>query len=217
MTLQIKYPTDILFAAAAYAVRINAGYLKINEYAPFDYQKGTGGELIKRTNKEVLLSALADQSLLTPDDLEQGRLTRQFCQGLIMRQLVHGNLSDYHKKLMECANEDEGRIADAGIVAYAPVMYSATAKREAITDRLQNADRDYVSTPGEKVKLMVEVIRSSYSQQYNCFFITAITEDNKAVFFSFKRGLELNQKYSIEGKVKAHKPDFQTQLNYVKI
>jgi hypothetical protein len=216
MTLAIKYPTEIAFACASYAARVNGGYLKVAEFEPFDHKTGTGGKLVKQTNKQVLLDALNNQSVLTQADHHHAAIVRNFCQGLIIRQLAHGNLSEFHQKMMEYANEDECRVANAGIVAYAPIFANQQLKRQAITEKLDGAKKGYISTPGQKVELDIEVIRSNYSQQYGCYFITAITEEG-VVFFSFKRELEVNKKYSIEGKVKAHKPGGETQLNYVKI
>jgi len=217
MKSQIKHPTDLLFACAAYAARINGGYCKVAEFGKFDPVTGEGREITRQTNKLVLLEALEHERVLTDEDRETGRLARQFCQGLILRQLAHGRLSEFHQKMMDCSNEDETLVANAGVIAYAPIMYQQSVKQELINDRLHQAVSTHIASPGTKVKLNIEVIRSNYSQQYGCNFITAITDENQAVFFSFKTPLELNQKYSIQGKVKSHKPNGQTQLNYVKI
>ena len=217
MTLKLSYPSDLVFACASYAARVNGGYCKIPEYAQFNHETGTGGELTKQTNKTVLLEALENQALLTEADWEHSRLTRQFCQGLIMRQLAHGNLSDFHQKMMEYAGEEEVRVGAAGVIAYAPIFASQQITRQTVAERLDSTTKEHIGKIGEKITLKCEVIRSTYSQQYGCYFITAITEDNKAIYFAFKRALDVNQKYSLEGKVKDHPGNYQTKLNYVKI
>jgi hypothetical protein len=62
----------------------------------------------------------------------------------------------------------------------------------------------------------VEVISANYSQQYNIFWIRAITEQDQPVMFSNKEKFDAGTSITIQGKVKAHR-DNLTQLNYVKV
>jgi hypothetical protein len=61
----------------------------------------------------------------------------------------------------------------------------------------------------------VEVVSANYSHTYNIFWVTAITADNQAVFFSYKSKLTTGSWIRIRGTVKAHR-DGKTQLNRVK-
>jgi hypothetical protein len=67
-----------------------------------------------------------------------------------------------------------------------------------------------------KIESDVEVVSANYSHTYNIFWITAITADNQAVFFSYKSKLDTGTWIHIKGTVKAHR-DGKTQLNRVKI
>jgi hypothetical protein len=57
---------------------------------------------------------------------------------------------------------------------------------------------------------------STYSPQYNIFWIRAITDQDQPVMFSNKQKFDAGTSITIQGKVKAHK-DNMTQLNYVKV
>ena len=74
----------------------------------------------------------------------------------------------------------------------------------------------HVGAVGAKVTCAIEVVRSVYSQNYNCFFVTGITEQNQPVFFSYRGQLQAGVKITVQGAVKAHRND-STQLNRVKV
>jgi len=67
-----------------------------------------------------------------------------------------------------------------------------------------------------KMQMDVEVVSANYSHTYNIFWVTAITADNQAVFFSYRSKLDTGTWIHIKGTVKAHR-DGKTQLNRVKV
>jgi hypothetical protein len=73
-----------------------------------------------------------------------------------------------------------------------------------------------IGTPGDKVQLDVEIIKSNFSQQWNTWYATGVTQDNSAVFFAYRQELARGAKHTIQGTVKAHR-DGSTQLNRVSI
>jgi hypothetical protein len=81
---------------------------------------------------------------------------------------------------------------------------------------VRHASGNLIGTPGDKVQLTVEVVKSNYSQQWNTWYATAVTVDNSAVFFAFRQELARGATHTIQGTVKAHR-DGQTQLNRVSI
>jgi hypothetical protein len=73
-----------------------------------------------------------------------------------------------------------------------------------------------VGAPDDKIDLDVEVVSANYSQSYGIFWVTAITRDNQAVFFSYRSKLITGSWIHIKGTIKAHR-DGKTQLNRVKV
>jgi len=55
-----------------------------------------------------------------------------------------------------------------------------------------------------------------YSQNFGVYFITAVTADRHAVFFSYRERLANGHQCRIRGTVKAHREN-STQLNRVRI
>jgi hypothetical protein len=59
-------------------------------------------------------------------------------------------------------------------------------------------------------------MRSNYSEKYNTWFVSAITDTNHSVFFSYRESIEPETQVSIRGTVKRHN-DRSTQLTRVKV
>lgn len=85
-----------------------------------------------------------------------------------------------------------------------------------IPRKLENATGGLIGIVGKKVKVTVEVVRSSFSQQYNVYFISGVTTDDKALFFSYKQPIDAGKVIIAEGTVKRHGEN-TTQLNRVKV
>jgi hypothetical protein len=66
------------------------------------------------------------------------------------------------------------------------------------------------------VDVEITVVKSVYSQNFGVFFITAITTDRRAVFFSYRDRLANGHQCRIRGTVKAHREN-STQLNRVRM
>ena len=69
---------------------------------------------------------------------------------------------------------------------------------------------------GEKVAVSAEIVKCYFSDTWGTHFVTAITDDNKQVFFAYRNKLEVGSNFTAEGKIKSQR-DNSTQLNYVKI
>ena len=105
---------------------------------------------------------------------------------------------------------------ELAVVAALPNVYARAKVREVTQDRIAETSGEPIGNVGEKLQLNVEVIRSVFSKNWNVWFVTVVTEDNHAVFFSNKAEFAPGTKLLIRGTVKAHK-DGQTQFNRVSI
>jgi hypothetical protein len=211
-----KYPILTVLAAANRAATINGQYVKFTVPALRD----PDGRLIqpeKLPNRVVIAELLKTPDVITTRDYEQAEKIRTFLQGLTLKFLQRGALSQFDNKLLTLANLDEVSTDSLAILAYSPYLLTQYEEQEyANTKRLQ-ADKSYLGTVNTKVSATAEVIRINYSQQYSCYFIEAVTSCNHKVFFSYKHPLVLRKQYEINGNVKSERDDYLTQLNYVKL
>jgi predicted amidohydrolase len=66
------------------------------------------------------------------------------------------------------------------------------------------------------VDLAVRVVKSFYSQNFNTYYITAVTESNGAVMFTYRERFDFNTELKIRGNVREHGAEM-TRLNRVKV
>lgn len=203
----ITFKADDVWAAACAAQRTNGSYVK---FPP----EGTKIE----TNRLIVDRLLGNPAeLISDEDRAQGQKVRKYYQALSFKILKGIKLGDFENNAMLIANRDEvaGNF-DLGVITSLPASYERSAQRDDVNSRINFAQGSHVGPVGTKLTLEVEVLKANFSQQYNVFFITAITDTDSPVFFAFKRDFPVGTKLSIGGTVKAHR-DNVTQLNRVKV
>ena len=210
---------DDVWAAACAAQRINGDYVKmVTSYA-------TNEEILpnslqtpaKQTNRMIMDRLLADQSEITEADREQAKLVRGYYKGLTFKILQGKKLSDFDNTAMVIGNRDVIESTyDIAVIASLPSCYLRAVERDNKNRKLENARGGLIGRVGDKVKVNVEVVRSSFSQQYNVYFVSGVTTDDQAVFFSYKQPIDSGKLIIAEGTVKRH-GDNTTQLNRVKV
>ena len=197
---------DDVWSAACAAQRINGAYLKIVE-------EGKNTE----TNRQIMDNFIANTDLITEADREQGELVRTYYKGLTFKILQGKKLNDFDNTAMVIANRDVIESTyDVAVIASLPSCYERAVKRDTINRKLETASGGLVGRVGQKVKVNVEVVRSNYSQQYGVYFVSGVTTDDQAVFFSYRNGIDAGKLIIAEGTVERHGENI-TQLNRVKV
>ena len=211
--VHINFPTDDVFAAACAAFRINGAYQK-------DTVFDDKGEVVSYSNRTTLVRLLSENvDKITDEDRTQGKLVRQYYQGLIFKIIGGKYISDFDRTAIECASLEkiEGHL-QVSVIASLPKCYLISKQRDEANNKLQNAI-EHIGNIGDKVTLTIEVVTSIYSRNYNRYYITAITDDNKAVLFSFSKAAKIGDKLKIKGTVKTHSTEYSgskyTRLNRV--
>ena len=208
---------DRIWGAAAYADRVNGGeYRKEPEYRIGEDGAYTQ-EIVRQANKNIMWSAITDTSLITPSDIETGRLALDYVRKNLVIKGLKGTLSEFDQALSH-AVEMEQFLTGADRYEIALVTSQIRAWREGTRMEavLEDVDRTPVAAVGERVQLDVTVVKAVYSTNYNVYFITAKTDSNQMVFFSYRDKLPVGDRREIKGSVKAHRAD-ATQLNRVRI
>jgi hypothetical protein len=203
--IPFNYNIDDVFSASCGAERINNGYVK--------YQLESGSE----NNISIMHRLLIDPTSIEDIDKEQGNLVRQYYQGLTFKILQGKKLSNFDNIAMKLSDKESITSSyDLAIIASLPSSFKRSKKLDDDNRRLRNTSGGFVGKIGDKVRLNVEVIKKVFSYQWGVNFISCITEDDQAVFFSYrKEDLDIGQKISIQGTVKSHN-DNTTKLNRVK-
>lgn len=208
----MSYPIELVFGAACAAHRANKEYVNVAQWP--DKTDST----LKPSNRQLMLQFLSpDCAPLDEADMEQGRQVRRYFQAQIFKMLQGGVLRDFDKTALAMCNRDElSTNYELAVVASLPASYLRGKARDSTENRVKFASGGFIGRPGDKVNLTVEVLRSFYSQQWGVYYVTALTPEDQAVFFSIKNPPESGTTVNIAGNVKAHR-DNQTQLNRVKV
>ena len=213
----VAWTADAVWAAAAYAHRINAGdYLKDPEYAR-DADGLWTGNVLRLRNRDVMRQALGDEGLITDADRDLGRRARDYVSKNILVKTLKGTLSEFEQSLQRTVtmvdfDEWSSRV-ELAIVASQIRGYEQAVQLEAAMEGISS---EPVAAIGAKVDIEITVVKSVYSQNFGVYFITGVTIDKRAVFFSYRDRLANGHQCRVRGTVKAHREN-STQLNRVRI
>lgn len=213
----VGYAVSDVWAAACAAQRINGGYFKQEQWMP----NATPPYIANRRNRDVMMEFLMSPTDLTVEDVEAGEAVRKWLQHDLTFRALKSKLTEFDTATQKCLAVTDrfytvSHRYELAVIAALPDSHAKVKAREATQDRLAETSGELIGNVGDKVTLNVEVIRSAFSKNWNIWFVTVVTEDNRAVFFSHKAEFASGTELSIKGTVKAHK-DGQTQLNRVSI
>jgi hypothetical protein len=206
----VKYSTDLVFAAAAAAYRINNYKYETNV-------AHSGSCVTIWPNKTVLRRVIQDSNEITDVDRELGTKIREHLKTYLFKIVAGVQLNNFDSTALSLANVEEISERDLGYVAYYPVTYERAEKQRSVDERIFNCRAEYAGKIGEKIETTAEIVKSGYSTQWDTFYVTAITLDNQAIRFGIKSRLEVGSRVTLTGKVKDHCDGYMTKLNYVKL
>ena len=203
--------SEVMWAVAAYADRVNGGvYVR---------ETVNNGEVNQTRNRDIIREEVQrGLSNVTEADFELGREARAWHRGrIVMKSLKGQPLSDFERSLQDVVQQEEfSNRTDALAIAIVASQIASYRKGLAAEQMVASVDHSPLAAVGTKVAVDAVVVRSVYSQNYNVHFVTARTQCNRLVFFSYREGLDADTPIRVRGTVKAHRPD-STQLNRVKL
>jgi len=211
---KISYSTDEVFAAACAAQRINGEYLKDDKIL-YDTD-GHVEKVEKIANKKLTSQFLRGDFDINDEDRALGQEVRQYCNSLTFKILQGKTLSDFEQVMLSVADKETvDSFYEIAVVSSLPASYERY-KARAETDRRVRDTNGFVGDMGDRVDLKVNVVKCFYSRNWNVYFITAITENNKSVFFSSRNQIDIGKSLNVRGTVKSH-CDGSSQLSRVKV
>ena len=217
--LQTGHSVSDVWAAACAAQRVNDGYYKEASYL-WD-EAARVNRIVKRRNRDVMMEFLQNPQQLLVDDVEAGEQVRDFLQKDLTFRALKGQLTDFDQSVSKCLAVTErfytvSNRYEMAVIAALPNSARRSQQRQDAQQRIQFARGGLIGSVGDKITANAEVISANYSQQYNIFWVKAITDQDQPVIFSSRQKFDVGTSITIQGKVKAHR-DNLTQLNYVKV
>lgn len=204
-----NYNTTDVFVAACAAQRIHGTYRKevvVNE----DGSLSIPNKVLVRNILDSNMSQVIDS------DREEAENVIQYCRSMTFKLLSGAELNEFEQNMLKLVeNEYSSTNFEINTIASLPASYHRGMARKSVEYRLRMAE-GHVGNIGDRITITIEVVRSAYSKNYGTYYITGLTEDNKAVFFSSHRAFAAGTNHTIIGRVKAHREN-NTQLNYVSL
>lgn len=216
--LQVGYTVSDVWAAACAAQRVNGAYYKDVAYE-WD-EAARVQRVVKRKNRDIMMEFLQNPDRILVEDVEAGEECRKFLEQDITFRALKGRLTEFDNstKKVLAVKERFYTVAnnyELAVVACLPNSAQRARNRQNLLARLAVCSA-VDAVIGSKVQLNVEVLESKYNNNFNIYWIKAVTSDNCAVSFSRKESYDVGTWLTIEGKVK-NQTHNSTQLNYVKV
>jgi hypothetical protein len=205
------YSTELALAAACAAHRLNGG-----EYVKIQWPADTPG---KPTNRSLVKSLLTVKGIdrILPEDYALGKEVRRNFRSVTFKVIQGFPVSEFESHALKLVDPDEMDLTlSLGLLCSLPCVYVRNSIANNAKTRIAFATGGYILRPGEKTTLDIEVISIFYSKNWETFYVSGITTEDQAVFFSYKKRLDIGSKVKIYGTIKCHREN-QTQLNRVKV
>ena len=209
----MEFTADQVWAYAVTADRINGGYVKMDQWS-------TDGQcVIKEANKAMVKRWLRENYCGedTEADWETGRRFRQHFNSYTFLAL-QGKLNDFQHQALGIAQLDEfhhRQMLEFSIISCLPDVARRDQARKEFTALLRDST-PIQGTEGDRISGYLTVEQCRFNPNYNKFRIQGRMGES-FVDFWFGRELLVGANLPVKGKIKRHRPDNSTQLNYVKI
>jgi hypothetical protein len=206
-----EYPAEQVWAAACAAYRINGAYRK--------YPDIQDGKIVAPANRELvkLYLSIDDCEFVTDADRAQAAICQQTLKNSVTLRALKGELDEWSLLVAQMTALDVVETEyQVSVITALPKNYYQVIERENINSRLAHCDNTGVGQVNDVVTLAGEIVRVSYSNRFNTFYTTVITDDNQEVFFAYRERLATTRKICFCGRIKRH-AGRATQLSRVKL
>jgi hypothetical protein len=193
-----SWARDEVLAAACAAHRILGGYIKHTGVSP----PAAGPQLANKTLMREILAG--GSSLVVGEDRDLAQAILGSARGLVLRVLAPRVLTDYEHRLWQLVAQEQVAARDLGFCASLPQSYHRASLADSYTQRIQRAQQGWLAPVGARVTVSVEIAQRGYSQAYNTHYITALTPDDRCVFFFLRAPVSAGDRIQIRGTVKEH-------------
>jgi len=205
----MQFTADHVWGLAVAADRMNGGYFKEPVYAQ------TLDVIEKQANKAMVKEWLIKGlNPATAEDVARGQEIRHFFNGLLLKELS-GKINDFERQALKIAQMDEftGRnMLEFAIISCLPAAMIREQQRKDLDHDIRNSTQ-LAGNPGDAVQGHVDIIKSNWSNTYGKYMVAGRLGESFVHFWSDK---PYTGTVHIKAKIKKHRGDNTTQLNYVK-
>ena len=209
------FTADQVWGLAVRADQQNDGYCKEPVFAATATHGIDYGQKIKEANKILVKEWLRTNEQPTADEVAVGQEYRRYFNTFTMK-LLTGKINDFEQTALKIAQKDEftGRdMLDFAVVSCLPSVARRDQQRTDEKREIYHSEQ-LPGAVGDTIVGDITVIRTRYSKEYNKYRIDARMGESIVDFWHSK---ELTGELRIKGKIKQHRGNGATQLNYVKI
>ena len=200
------WTSEQAWAAAVAADRLNGGYFKV-------------GSETQRANKDVVFGWISENQLpVTDSDRDAAQDLKRQLQSHLTFLALKNSLQEFHLAIQKCLRAESFTVRDRyllSILACLPDVNRRNAKRAEVDNKL-SATKSLEVAVDSKVNTTVTLVKQNWSQNWNTYYLTGVTDNNEQVFFAYREPLALNASYAISGRVKRHANN-STQLSRVRV
>jgi hypothetical protein len=210
----MQFTADQVWGLAVRADQQNEGYCKEPVFAATATHGIDYNQKIKEANKILVKQWLRENLQPTAEEITQGQEYRRYFNTFTMK-LLTGKINDFEQTALKIAQKDEftGRdMLDFAVVSCLPSVARRDQQRTDEKREIYHSEQ-LSGSVGDTVVGDITVIRSRFNPEYNKWKIYA-RMDESFVDFWFHTAIEGNHR--IKAKIKQHRGDKTTALNYVK-
>jgi hypothetical protein len=209
-----------VWGAACHAQRINGAYVK-EDHWEWPSETATAMQLKRKSNRNIMMEALENPFMITDEDRAAGAECLKFISNDMTFRALQNKLTDFDRSVMKITAVTDrffpqSHRLELATVACLPNSYQRAMKRIEEQDRLNQTTGAYIGTVGTRITVNIEVVRCMFSQKWNRWYASGITESNEQVFFANRENYTPGTRLTVQGTVKAHR-DGQTQLSRVRM
>jgi len=214
------YSVSDVWAAACHAQRINGVYVK-QDHFEWPSETATAMALSRKSNRNIMIEALENTFMITDEDRAAGEQCLKFISNDMTFRALQNKLTDFDRSVMKITAVTDRFFPQAhrlelATVACLPNSHARALKRIEEQDRLNQTTGAYIGTVGTRITVNIEVVRCMFSQKWNRWYASGITESNEQIFFANRENYTPGTRLTVQGTVKAHR-DGQTQLSRVRM
>ena len=211
----MHFTADQVWGCAVAADRLNGGYHKEDQWVRFTADAEP--VKVKTANKTLVKEWLRNGMFqaITEADIEQGRVVRHYFKGLLLKELA-GKLNDFERQALKIAQMDDFfgyHLLEFAVISCLPASMRREQERKDLATSIAESTQ-LAGNEGDRVQGEVEVVKCAYSQIYNKYKVSAKLGDG---FVQFWTPDKIEGTVKLRGRIKSHRVDNTTQLNYVKI
>jgi hypothetical protein len=159
-------------------------------------------------------------AMITDQDREDGQAVQSYWR-MKMFAILSGNTNEYIANSVKYASMETIKINDYFIIACIaslPLGMEKGIVRDIRDEARQDAQMlsEHFGTVGEKVSGRVKVTSCFYSQKWQCYYMNGVVGTN-VIMWANANKVEVDKEFNFTGKIKAHRENNVTQLNFVRL